>query len=75
MSELIFLFTVRISYAEYMQYYSGTASNVIVRTDSGNTLQLPAAKFRPFLTHSGINGRFKLIADENSRFKKLELIN
>ncbi|RXJ74391.1 hypothetical protein CS022_04390 [Veronia nyctiphanis] len=75
MDKLTYLFTVRISYAEYMQYYSGAASTVIVKTDAGHTLQLPAEKFRPFLTHSGIRGRFRLTADENKRFKQLELIN
>lgn len=64
-------FSLSISYVKFQQYYSGAASSVLVRTHNGLKLQLAAAKLRPYLTHSGINGIFELITDENNKFKSL----
>ncbi|ODQ00796.1 MULTISPECIES: DUF2835 domain-containing protein [Salinivibrio] len=67
-------FNVNISYSEYQLYYSGAASSVVVTTDKGLRLQIPAARFRPYLSQLGIRGRFKLTTDEENRFRSLERI-
>ncbi|OXE29255.1 hypothetical protein CA163_29575, partial [Vibrio parahaemolyticus] len=49
-------------------------SSVQVITNNGLRLQLPAAKFRPFLSQLGVRGRFRLTTDQNNKFLKLETL-
>ncbi|WP_141138435.1 DUF2835 family protein, partial [Vibrio sp. V05_P4A8T149] len=37
-------------------------------------LQLPASRFRPFLSQIGVKGRFRLTTDQNNKFVKLETL-
>nr|WP_025673760.1 DUF2835 domain-containing protein [Salinivibrio socompensis] len=66
-----YFFSVYIAYFEYQHYYSGAAANVIVTTDQGLRLQIPASRFRPFISQLGIRGRFKLTTDTHHRFQSL----
>nr|WP_237467874.1 DUF2835 family protein [Vibrio stylophorae] len=56
-------FSISISYHAYLQHYNGMAVNVMVLTEAGLRLQLPAAKLRQFVTHQGIQGRFRVCVD------------
>ncbi|CAM4409018.1 DUF2835 domain-containing protein [Vibrio astriarenae] len=67
-----YYFNLNISYQSFLQHYSGTASNVVVSTSTGMRIQLPASRFRPFLTQIGVKGQFRLITDQNNKFIKLE---
>jgi hypothetical protein len=69
-----YFFTLSITYQAYLQHYSGQASNVLIVTECGLKLQLPASRLRPFLTHGGIQGRFVLSTDMNNKFVKLTKI-
>ncbi|CAH8192783.1 conserved hypothetical protein [Vibrio aestuarianus] len=69
-----YYFSLNISYQAYLAHYSGVASSVQVITDQGLRLQLPAAKFRPFISQIGVKGRFRLITDQNNKFVKLEML-
>ncbi|AUB88013.1 DUF2835 domain-containing protein [Vibrio anguillarum] len=69
-----YYFTLNISYQVYLAHYSGVASSVQVYTDQGLRLQLPASRFRPFLSQIGIKGRFRLTTDQNNKFVKLETL-
>lgn len=57
-----------ISPDEYKQYYSGTAKHVIAKACDGRNVQFPANVLRPYLTHSGIQGQFILVFDDNFKF-------
>ncbi|AEH33265.1 DUF2835 family protein [Vibrio anguillarum] len=69
-----YYFTLNISYQTYLAHYSGVASSVQVYTDQGLRLQLPASRFRPFLSQIGVKGRFRLTTDQNNKFVKLETL-
>ena len=69
-----YTFYLNISYQDFLHHYTGIASNVILYTDQGLSLQLPAVKFRPFLNHLGVRGRFCLVTDKNNRLVRLEKI-
>ncbi|WP_165311333.1 DUF2835 domain-containing protein [Vibrio ziniensis] len=69
-----YYFSLNISYQAYLAHYSGAASSVLVVTEQGLRLQLPASKFRPFLSQIGVKGRFRLITDQNNKFIKLEML-
>jgi len=67
-----FYFSLQISQQQYLQYYQGTANAVQVVTETGQKVQFPAIRLRPFLTHTGIHGRFHLTIDNNNRFIDLQ---
>ncbi len=69
-----YLFSISIPYNEFLQHYSGSAASVIVFTEQRLKLQLPATRFRPFLTQIGVKGRFRLTTDQNNKFVKLEAL-
>ncbi|EGQ7655013.1 DUF2835 domain-containing protein [Vibrio parahaemolyticus] len=69
-----YYFTLNISYQTFLSHYSGAASSVQVITNNGLRLQLPAAKFRPFLSQLGVRGQFRLTTDQNNKFLKLETL-
>ena len=70
-----FRFNLTLSQQQYLRYYQGSASNVRVTSECGRRLLFPAARLRPFLTHSGISGRFLLITDAGNRFLELKKIS
>ncbi|AYV19878.1 DUF2835 domain-containing protein [Vibrio mediterranei] len=67
-----YCFNLNISYQNYLAHYTGHTSSILVVTDERLKLQLPASRFRPFLTQLGIKGRFRLITDQNNKFIRLE---
>ncbi|WP_338164371.1 DUF2835 domain-containing protein [Vibrio sp. 10N] len=67
-----YYFSLNISYNHYLTHYTGHASSVLVHTDQGLKLQLPATRFRPFLTQLGLKGRYRLTTDQNNKFLRLE---
>ncbi len=69
-----YYFSLNISYQAFLVHYSGVASTVLVVTEQGLKLQLPASRFRPFLTQIGIKGRFRLTTDGENKFLKLEML-
>ncbi|MFY2508653.1 DUF2835 family protein [Vibrio pectenicida] len=69
-----YYFSLNISYQSFLAHYNGAASNVLVVTDEGLRLQLPATRFRPFLSQIGLSGRFRLTTDQNNKFIKLEML-
>ncbi len=69
-----YYFSLNITYQAYLAHYSGAASTVLVVTDEGLKLQLPATRFRPFLSQLGLKGRFRLTTDGENKFIKLEML-
>ncbi|NOH96249.1 DUF2835 domain-containing protein [Vibrio sp. 99-70-13A1] len=67
-------FSLNITYQNFLAHYSGAASTVQVVTTTGLRLQLPATRFRPFLTQIGVKGLFRLTTDHNNKFIKLEAL-
>lgn len=67
-------FQLQISAETYLRYYRGHARAVIVQAEDGRTIQLPADAFRPFVTASGIAGRFELQLDDNNKLIALKRI-
>jgi len=59
-------FYLDISQAEYLRYYRGNAQSVLVQAEDGRMVRLPAANLRPFVSASGIKGRFEMSLDENN---------
>ena len=64
-------FHLRIPPEKYLEYYRGTVKHVVVRCTTGQTVQFPAARLRPFVTPEGIRGDFVLICDANNKYVDL----
>lgn len=67
-----YTFRLNISYHTFLQHYNGAASQVLVVSEQGLKIQIPATRLRPFLSQLGVKGRFRLITDQNNKFVKLE---
>jgi len=51
--------------------YEGWARYILVESDQGLKLQLPAANFREHVTRNGIHGRFRVEVDANNKILAL----
>ena len=67
-----FRFRINLSAEEYLRYYQGRAGAVIVQSEDGRRIQLPAARLRPFVMQEGVRGRFEITLDGNNRLQRIE---
>lgn len=67
-----YTFRLDISYHVFLQHYNGVAANVVVYTEQGIKLQIPASRFRPYISQIGLKGRFRLTIDQQNKFVALE---
>ncbi len=65
-------FSVFISADELLSYYAGAAVMASVVADDGRRIRFPARHLRPFITESGIKGRFEMTLDQNHRFVSMK---
>ena len=64
-------FSVNINGDEWLLYYKGKISQVVVTTFSGLKLSIPARNFIPYGGFSGIQGTFEITFDESNRITSL----
>lgn len=67
-----YVVALSISPVEYAKLYRGQASDVLARSESGESLRFPARSLQPFLLRDGIKGRFAIITDQQNRLIKIE---
>ena len=60
-----------ISAEKTRSMYQGHARYILVESENGLKLQLPAANFREFVTVDGIQGRFHVSIDSDNRILEL----
>ena len=70
----IFEFSINLSAEKTQNIYQGQARYILVYTDDGVSLQLPAINFRQYVTDRGIQGRFKVEIDDNNKITRLSII-
>ena len=68
-------FTLRVSRSEMLRWYSGEAHTVVVMSEEGLRVQLPAHSLRPFVTPEGVSGRFALRFDSQGRQLSLRRVS
>ena len=66
-----FEFTMSLSAQKIHSVYQGRARYILVESDEGLKLQLPAANFRSFVTADGIHGRFRVTIDASNKIRAL----
>lgn len=63
---------LRISAEEYQQLYAGAVRDVLAYAHDGRRVRFPARILQPFVTHSGIEGRFLIHFSADNKFQKIE---
>ena len=69
--ESIFFIQLDISASEFHHYYAQNINSVSTISHNGQRIQFPASVLQPFVTHSGVQGQFKIIIDENAKLKSI----
>ena len=70
----IFEFSINLSAEKTQHIYQGQARYILVYTDDGVSLQLPAINFRQYVTDRGIQGRFKVEIDDTNKIIQLSVV-
>lgn len=65
-------FALSLSREDYLRYYQGVARHVVVRSHDGLQVQFPARLLRPFVTHQGVLGEFRLLLDDANKMLDLQ---
>lgn len=69
-----YFFDVNISYLDCEKLYQPGLPSCLMYAISGEKVKLPTANLRPFVTKTGIKGRFRLLIDNNNKLKSFEKI-
>ncbi len=67
-------FSINLSADKTHRIYQGRARYILVYTDDGLSLQLPANNFRQYVTEQGIRGRFEVEIDDKNKIIHLKSI-
>ena len=70
----IFYIHLDISTKEFQHYYANNVNSVIAMSDNGKKIQFPANILQEFVSHSGVQGQFKLTIDSDSKLKSIDKI-
>lgn len=57
---------------EYLRVYRGSARTVLAYSIDGRRVSLPANILQPFISHTGVQGRFRIRFDAQGRFSSIE---
>jgi len=68
-----YLFSLNLAYPEFLPYYQGQVSGIVVTSTQGVRVQFPAMHLRKFVTPSGIHGYFRLETKNNKFFSLTKL--
>lgn len=61
-----------LSASKLQSVYDGQARYILVESDQGLKLQLPASNFRAYVTSDGIHGRFRVQIDDRNKLVALQ---
>jgi len=67
-----YAFKLHLSSEQYLDYYRGVARAVVVRADTGQTVQFPASLLQKHVTTEGIHGNFVLLCDDKNKVVELQ---
>ncbi|MDT8428148.1 MAG: DUF2835 domain-containing protein [Pseudomonadales bacterium] len=68
------IFDLHIPAERYVALYAGQARDIQARSLDGASLRFPGNILRPFVSHDGVQGRFRISFDENHKFQAIEKI-
>lgn len=69
------VFSLSIEAEELQRWYSGSAQDVLVYSNTGQRVRFPASALRPFISRQGVHGRFRIWFDAGYKLQGLERID
>ncbi len=66
------LIDLNLDEQRWLQFYRRPGQVVVARARTGQSVQFPADRLRPFVTPTGIHGCFKLTIDRDNRLTRIE---
>jgi hypothetical protein len=66
------LIDIFISADEYIKQYQFSGAVVSTRSRDGRSVQFPANILQRFISHTGINGSFRIQFDDSGKFIQIE---
>lgn len=71
-SDTQYFFSLGIDYGECGVLYQQSSSSVILTSECGRRVQIPATRLRPFVTSLGIKGRFRMTVNRANKIIAFE---
>ncbi len=72
---MFYTFRLTLSRSDVLEFYEGSLGAVSVLTEQGLRLQFPFHHLRPFVSFSGVNGRFRVMIDSSNKISRIERIS
>lgn len=69
-----YLFIISLSYAECESLYFTTVKTVVVTATTGERVQIPSIRLRPFVEPMGIKGKFCLTVNGENKILSFERV-
>lgn len=69
-----YLFIISLSYAECENLYLTTVKTVVVTATTGERVQIPSIRLRPFVEPTGIKGKFCLTVNGENKIQSFERV-
>jgi hypothetical protein len=63
---------INISRDEFLKLYQRGSAVVHAKAMDGRSVQFPATALRPWVSHLGVVGRFRIFFDDNNRLGMIE---
>lgn len=63
---------IHLTAEQFLTYYQGRANRVLAYSRDGRSVSLPAHHLRPFLTHDGVRGTFRLEVGADGKLLELK---
>lgn len=67
--------SLNIPREEYLRVYQGAARSVLAWDSLGRKISFPVNVLQPFVSHEGVQGKFRLEFDEQNRFVAIKRIS
>lgn len=70
-----YYFSINLSYLECENLYLSSVKTVVVSAMSGERVQLPSIRLRPFVEPTGIRGRFCLVVSNENKIQSFDRVS
>ena len=67
--------SLSLSADDYLAHYGGSAKDIIAKSLDGRNVRFPATLLRQFVSHSGVQGIFKLVYNQENKFTHIERLS
>ena len=66
-----YTFTMNLTYQDWLAFYKGYYREIMVSTEQGQKLKIPADRFTSFTTPYGLYGRYRLVLTRDNKIASL----